>query len=73
MKKTATEFKRLRLEAGMTQAECAARLGYAGGKTVIYRKETGRRPVTSRDILALQYVIHLQGGGATAFPNLAAR
>ena len=72
MNTTATEFKRLRLAAGLTQSECAARLGYAG-KTVVYRKEAGLRPVTSRDILALQHVIHLQNGGASAFPNLAAR
>ena len=48
-------FKKLRTDAGWTQTQVATALGFAG-KNTVYLKESGRRNVRVRDLLALASV-----------------
>lgn len=51
---SADELHARRKGLGLTQQQLAEALGYAGGKTTIWLKESGSRPVTTRDLLAIE-------------------
>jgi DNA-binding XRE family transcriptional regulator len=53
------KFRKLRIQAGLTQTEAADRMGY-GGYAVIGMKENGHRDVTKRDILAMERLVQLE-------------
>jgi transcriptional regulator with XRE-family HTH domain len=51
---TPAELRAARHKLGVTQDRLAYLLGYKSGKTAIYQKETGKRPIVARDELILK-------------------
>ena len=66
-KMSPAQLKAARLELGLTQAALGALLGIT--KTEVYRKESGSRPITTVQALAVQGLLAMRAGDPEIEPH----
>lgn len=66
---TPASFRSARLLLGLTQQQLAHRLGL-GSKVDIYRKETGRSPISEAQALAVKALLYESGISAEEVAEL---